>query len=100
MHFIHLLAQEVQHVGDCTDTQIPRRSGSSNEDPQDPPRLEAQMGPLRQPDSSKSSIAYGVDHPIDQKHVESHIREGQADLCCCCSPGARIRLSSMVFSGR
>jgi hypothetical protein len=44
------------------------------------------MGPLYQPDGSKSGIAYSVDHIIDQKHVGSHIRKGQTDLCGCRSP--------------
>jgi hypothetical protein len=42
--------------------------------PRDSPRLEAQMGPSLQPDGSKSRIANGVDHWVDQEHVGCHIR--------------------------
>jgi hypothetical protein len=59
------------------------------------------MGPSSessQPGGSEGSIAHGVDHTVDQKHVGGHGCKGQTCIRGSRSLGARMRMSGMVFA--
>ena len=61
-------------------------------------KVEARMGPSSQPGGSKGSVAHGVDHTVDQKHVGGHGCKGQTCIRGSRSLGARMRMSGMDFA--